>query len=257
MTRPLLLTEIFLTIIVLTSCGLKGNAPSIEKTLINTVYKYPQLPKGGDEQSVFYRLVRSVTIGHGDIELQLRSTPDTLDDPQEIIIVINKAKQLYAIPLFSNTYHDYWNFQFDSLLSSVKLTNTTFEKELKACFTQLNLYDSLGTAEEVINEMLISLLQCQQVADTDSLNLHIITLTNNYILPYEDTDSCHKRVQQNWREIKKTFHQQDYVNKYYACWDKRNSRVYQFEFKRLSRETKLEFSVKNYRLDCTYRMVNL
>lgn len=254
MTRLLLLTVISLSIIIFSRCGQKDNQPNVEKILSSTISKFPQFPKG---DSGFYRLVRSVKIGDNDIELQLRSTPNTLDDPQKIIIVINKAKQLYAIPLFSNTYHDYWNFQFDSVLSSVKPTPTTFEKELKTCLTELNLYDTLGTAGKVINEILFSLLQCQQLTDTDSLNLHTVALTNNYNLPYENSDSCYKRLQNNWLEMKKAFHQKDYIINYNAYWDKGNNRVYRFDFKNFNRKQKIEFTIKNYRLDCVYQMLNL
>lgn len=254
MPRLLLLTVTLLSIITFSSCRQKDNQVDIDNALSSTTSKFPQLPKG---QSDFYKLIRSVTIGDHSVELQLRSTPDTLHDPQKIIIVINKTKQLYVIPLFSNTYHDYWNFQFDSVLSTVKTTNTTFEKELKTCLAQLNLYDTLGTAGKVINEMLVSLLQCQQVTDTDSLNLHSVALTNNYTLPYEDSDSCYKRLQQNWIEMKKAFHPKDYIINYNAYWDKRNNRVYQFDFKNFSRKQKLEFTIKNYRLDCVYQLLNL
>ncbi|MCZ2459362.1 MAG: hypothetical protein LC128_07020 [Chitinophagales bacterium] len=254
MTRLQLLTNILISIIIFSSCSQKDNQIDIDKALSNTASKFPQLPK---RQSDYYKLIRSVTIGDNGVELQLRSMPDTLDDPQKIIIVINKAKQLYVIPLFSNTYHDYWNFQFDSVLSSVKPTNTTFEKELKNCLTQLNLYDTLGTAGKVINEMLVSLLQCQQVTDTDSLNLHSVALTNNYNLPYEDSDSCFKRLQENWHEMKKDFYPEDYIINYNTYWDKGNNRVYQFDFKNFSRKQKLEFTIKNYRLDCVYQMLNL
>ena len=254
MTKLLLLTGALLSISIFSSCRQKDKTPNIEKALSNTISKFPQLPKG---QCSTYRLIRSVTIGDKGIELQLRSTSDTLNDPQKIIIVINKTKQIYVIPLFSNTYHDYWNFQFDSLLSSVKPTNTTFEKELKTCLTKLNLYDTLGTAGKVINEMLVSLLQCQQVTDTDSLNLHSVVLTNKYNLPYEDSDSCYKRLQINWQEMKKAFHPKDYIINYNAYWDKSNNRVYQFDFKNFSRKQKLEFTIRNYRLDCVYQMLNL
>jgi 6-phosphogluconolactonase/glucosamine-6-phosphate isomerase/deaminase len=123
--------------------------------------------------------------------------------------------------------------------------------------TQLNLYDTGGTAGKVINEMLVSLLQCQQVTDTDSLNLHSVALSNNYTFPYEDSDSCYKRLQQNWLEMKKAFHPKYYIINYNAYWDKRNNRVYQFDFKNFSRKQKLEFTIKNYRLDCVYQMLNL
>ncbi|HZK64747.1 MAG TPA: hypothetical protein VFC34_11410, partial [Puia sp.] len=83
MTRLLLLTGTLLSIIIFSSCSQKNIQPNIEKALSNTISKFPQLPKG---QSSYYRLIRSVTLGDNGIELQLRSTPDTLDDPQKIII---------------------------------------------------------------------------------------------------------------------------------------------------------------------------
>lgn len=249
MTRLRLLLFISQAIILFSQCKQKNNPPDVETVLSRTISKYPQLPKGQSKQSNYYRLTRSVLIGDNGVELQLRSTPDTSNDPQQIILVINKAKDIYAIPFFSNTYHDYWNFQFDSVLHSVKPTNTTFEKELKTCLTRLNLYDTLGTAGTVINEMLFSLLHCQQLTDTDSTNLHG-AWTDNYNLPDEDNDSCNKRYRQNWQEMKKAFHPQDYIINYNAFWDKANSRVYQLDFKNFGRKQRLEFTMKNYRLDC-------
>ncbi len=246
-----LLTTIF------SSCWQNNNGPGIENALLNTISKFPQLPKGRDSQSSFYKLVRSVTIGETGIEIQLRSTPDTIVDPQKIIIVINQAKKLYAIPLFSNTYHSYWRFQFDSVLASEKTITTTFENEIKNCLSQLNLYDTLGTAGIVLDEMLFSILQCQHVTDTDSLNFQSIALTNNnnYTLPSENTDSCSRRLQENWQEMKKAFHPSEFYSVYTAYWDQINNRVYQFDFKNFGRKRKLEFTMKNYRLDCVYHLI--
>jgi hypothetical protein len=255
MSRFLLLTIIFFSINAFINCRQKNDQSGLENILLETISRFKQLPKGKDKQSSFYKLVRSVTIGDSNIELQLRSSPDTSNDPQQIIIVINQAKIIYAIPFFSNTYHDYWSFEFDSVLNSVESTNTTFEKELKNCFTQLDLYDTLGTAGKVINEMVFSLLHCQQVTDTDSLNLHSLVWTNNYMLTNEDFDSCYKRLHQNWEEMKKAFHPKDYIINYNAYWDKRNNRVYQFDYKNYSRKRRLEFNIRNYRLDCVYHML--
>jgi len=247
-----------LFIILFVRCGQRGSQSDLENTLSATISRFPQLPRGKDKQSSFYRLVRSVTIGENDVEMQLRSAPDSLDDSQKIIVLINRAKIIYVIPFFSNTYHDYWSFQFDSVLSSVRSTNTTFERELKTCLSQLNFYDTLGTAGKVIHEMFFSLLQCQQVTDADSTDfLHSFVLTNNYILPYEDSDSCTKRTHENWQEMKKAFHPADYIVNCNAYWDKTNNRVYQFDFQNFNRKRKLQFSIKNYRLDCIFQMLNM
>jgi len=237
------------------SCWQYKKGQSIENALLRVISKFPQLPKGRDSESSFYKLVRSVTIGEIGIEIQLRSTPDTIEDPQKIIIVINQARKLYAIPLFSNTYHSYWHFQFDSVLVSEKTISTTFENEIKNCLTQLNLYDTLETAGIVLDEMFFSILQCQHVTDTDSLNLQQIALTNNYQLPSEESDSCSRRLQKNWDEMKKAFHPREYSSVYTSYWDQKNNRVYQFDFKKLGRNRKLDFTLKNYRLDCVSHMI--
>jgi len=250
----LLLISLFITF---ASCEQNKNQPNIEKHLTATISKFPQLPKGQGKQSNFYRLIRSVTIGDNGVELQLRSSPDSLNDPQKIIVVINQAKQMYIIPFFSNTYHDYWRFRFDSVSTSVKSTNSTFESELKNCLLQLNFYDTLGTAGEVINEMFFSLLQCQQVTKSDSASLHSVRLTNNYTLAYEDTDSCYNRLHKSWLEIVKELYPREYFTNFNTFWDKRNNRVYQLDLKNSSRKQKIEFSIQTYRLDCIFQMLSL
>jgi hypothetical protein len=159
------------------SCQQENKSPDIEDTLLKLTRRFEQLPKTKGKQTNFYTLKRSVTVGTKGIELQLRSSPDTMEDPQSVILVINGQKQIYAIPLFSNTYRDYWNFLFDNVIRSVKAVNTTFQKELQTCIDTLGLNDTLGTSTQVMNEMLVSLLQCRRVYDSDSTELLAVNLS--------------------------------------------------------------------------------
>jgi len=239
------------------ACEHKSNQMDIEESLLNTLSKFPQLAKSGGNQYSFYKPVRSVILGENGIEIQLRSAPDTLEDPQKLIVVINRTKDIYVIPLFSNTYHDYWEFQFDSVLTAVKRVNSTFDQELHNCLLQLKLYDTLGTAGKVIYEMMISLLQCQQIAKNDSLKLSSINLTNNYELPYENSDSCFNRIQKNWQEISQILNNTNDKQYYDAFLDRSNHRVYMFNFMNFRRKQKIEFGIKTYRQDCVYQMLIL
>jgi hypothetical protein len=85
------------------------------------------LPKSDLRPTVFYELVRSVRNGVRNFEVQLYSTPSSVEDNQEIIVLINQQGQVYAIPFFSNKYRDYWNFQFDRQIPEKEKIVTTFE----------------------------------------------------------------------------------------------------------------------------------
>lgn len=230
-----------------------NNQSDFDTILSATLLRYPQLPRSQGKQSEFYKLIRSVIIGDTGIELQLRSSPDTLNNPQKIIIVTNSSKEQYIIPFFSNAYPDYWDFQFDNISNSMEPVNTTFEIELKKCLAQFNFNDTLNTSGLVINEMLLSLLQCKRLTDADSLNLQEVKLRNDRKFPDENSDSCQKRLQANWQEMQKYIHPKDFIINYNAYWDESNHRVYQFNRKCLdSKQRFFDFTMKNYRLSCIH-----
>jgi hypothetical protein len=238
------------------SCRQENKSPDIEGTLINLTKKFDQLPNARAKQTNFYTLKRSVTIGTNGTELQLRSSPDTMEDPQSVILVINSRKQVYAIPFFSNTYRDYWNFRFDNVVKSMKPVNTSFQKELQTCIDTLELNDSLGTATQVINEMLVSLLQCRRVYDSDSTELLAVNLHSNDSLPEEDSDSCHVRSDKIWQAIFKEMHPNTAHLVRNSFWDERNYRVYQFDYNKKKSE-KLRVGLRVYRPECIWRMMYL
>jgi len=140
------------------SCKLTTAEPNIEKVITDLTDKFSQLPRGKSNQSDFYKLIRSVTNGECNFQLQLRSTPDSIKDKQQIIILINQKNECYAIPFFSNKYRDYWNFELEKPIDGVKKTNTTFELEITKVINALNLNDTIGTGAKVLDEMLILVL---------------------------------------------------------------------------------------------------
>jgi hypothetical protein len=248
---------LFLILTIQLDCRQDSNKHDIEKAILELTDTYSQLPKGEYKQTDFYKLKRTVIIGNTNIQLQLRSTPDSIADPQQIIIIINPQGQLYAIPFFSNTYRDYWNFQFDDPIPNVKKTNTSFEKEFTIAIETLNLNDTLGTGKQIIFEILTSLINCDKVHENDSLKFAGISQKNNYELPEESIDSCIARSRKNFEAIKKEIHPSEFYYNYKAYWDKHNERIYQINNQGKSQKGKFLLDLKVYRQDCVFHLMNM
>lgn len=172
-------------------------------------------------------------------------------------MLTNSDLHSYAIPLFSNTYRDYWNFRLDSISKDTKPINTTFEKELNICLNALKLNDMVGTAEKVVNEIFYSLLHCQDISLSDSSNFQTILVNFKNSLPQEDSDSCYKRLKRNWDIISQDLYPNKTILYKHSYWDKGNARVYQLDFKNFKRKQKNYFKVNAFRQDYNWHMLTL
>lgn len=234
---------------IITGCGRHSD----DKTTIdNLTNRFLQLKMSYHNQSPEYNLIRSVSFGKPSITIKLYSQPDSVDDKQEIILVTNSDLRSYAIPLFSNTYHDYWEFQFDRPTQNTNLTTTTFEKELNICIDTLHLNDTLGTAGKVVNEILYSLLHCTDISLSDSAEFKIIPMSSKYSLPEENSDSCYKRLQRIWESISQEMFPNKNITYRHSYWDKNNGRIYEFDFKGFKRRQKNYFKLNTFRQDCNW-----
>jgi hypothetical protein len=251
LNKVFLLVVCFLTIL---GCGRQSEDTT---TIDNLTNRFSQLKTTPPNQSLDYSLIRSVSFGKPSITIKLYSQPDSVDDKQEIILVTNSDLHSYAIPLFSNTYHDYWKFQFDSLSQNAKLINTTFEKELNICLDTLHLNDTIGTAGKVVNEILYSLLHCQNINLSDSSNFEVILMNGKNTVPEEDSDSCYKRLKRNWESISKDMYPNKNIIYKHLYWDKDNARIYQFDFENFKRKQKNYFKLNTYRQDCNWHLMRL
>jgi len=244
-----LVTIIFLAMVIL-GCSRVDKDATIIRNLIN---KFPQLKITSKD----YNLLRSVSIDESNITIKLYSQAESIDDRQKIVLVTNSHLCSYAIPFFSNTYRDYWQFQFDKENQNTLPTNTTFEKQLNLCLDTLQLNDTIGTTGKVLDEILYSLLQCQDINLCDSSNFLVITLNPNNNIPTEDTDSCYNRLKLNWESISKELYPNKTVQNKRSYWDKINNRVYQFDFKNYKRKGKNYIKLNTYRQDCDIRLLIL
>ena len=246
-------------LILLLGCQKNSHEPNIENTIWDLTERFPQLPKGTGTQSEFYKLTRTVIIGEKNIELQLRSSPDSIHDSQQLIIVINQKNECYAIPFFSNKYRDYWNFKFDTIVPTVKKTNTTFEKEFNTAMQVLGLKDSLSTGNQVFYELLVSLIHCEIVRETDSLYFGSGVYDTSYDccdLPEEEHDSCEARTRRNFEEIKRGMKCGEYCTVHKAYYDRSNQRIYEHtDFP--PKQGLFNLRLKLYRQDCVWHPINM
>jgi hypothetical protein len=240
--------------LTLLGCGRRSK----DKTTIdNLTNRFPQLKITSNNQSIDYNLIRSISFGKPKLTIKLYSQPDKVDDRQEIILVTNSDFHSYAIPLFSNTYHDYWEFQFDKANQNARPINTTFEKELNNCLNTLHLNDTIGTAGKVVNEILYSLLHCQDIHLSDSSNFEVILMNSKNSIPEEDSDSCYNRLKRNWESISKDMFPNKEIIYKHLYWDEANARIYQFDFKNFKRKQKNYFKLNTYRQDCNWHIMTL
>ena len=243
-------------LIIVIGCNKKENNISIINKLSS---KFPQLKASFQNQSGNYQLIRSVSFGEQPILIELYAQPHSFIDPQQIIIVTNAAHKSYAFPFFSNTFHDYWNFMFDSINSTQKRTNTTFEKELNTCLDTLKLNDSLGTAGKVIDELINSVLHCREIELSDSTQIRIGIYNDKSLLENENTDSCNKRMAKNWESISTEILSWNNTPYFYTKFylDKSNDRIYKFNYVNIKRKKPYRFVISTFRQDCVQHFISM
>lgn len=221
------------------------------------IKRYPQLKVNSGSDAVGYDLIRTVSFGKPAVTIKLYSQPDSVDDKQKILLVTNCHSRSYAIPLFSNTYQGYWNFQFDKVMLYNGVINTTFEKELNVCLETLGLNDTVGKAGLLVDEMLYSLFHCRDVRLCDSSDFTVLRLSSKNSVPEEDDHTCFERITRNWEMVSKEMGLGKYIVYKHAYWDKENNRVYQFDFENFKRKKKNYFKLNTFRQDCNQHLITL
>lgn len=239
----------------LSSCMQTSIETKVEKALSDLTDKFTQLPKGKSNQTDFYVHIR--TVERNGFQIQLWSTPEYIEDQQKIVVFINPNGLYSAIPFFSNTYRDYWDFEFDQPIPNLKRVNTTFDTELRNTYKLLNLKEAstTETTETVINELFISVLQCKCIERSDSVIFKSQLMTTTNDLPMEDLDSCFKRKELNKNDILSKIGLNKTGNYNSAYFDESNGRIYLIQYDLKQRE--LNFSIKVYRQDCVVPLFSM
>lgn len=241
-------------ILTLLACNQSHDTSVIINDLKN---RFPALNSPLKNDQGNYNLIRSVCFGEKSVTIQLYSQSDTLDNTQKIIVLINSQAKQFALPFFSNTINDYWDFQFERSDDQKHQSNTTFEGELNKGLNALNLNDTSGTAGKIISELLYSVLHCEEIKMSDSSRLKGIVLNEIYSVPAENWDSCSQRNLKNWETISMELFPSKDITYKAAYWDKQNARIYQFDYTNFKRRQKNYFKLKTFREGCVAPLMQL
>jgi len=220
----------------------------INLALKDVIYRFPELPKDSVPMR-FYQLDKSLIIGNKNVEIQLWTTPDSIKDKQQIVLFKNAENIFFGIPLFSNTYSSYWNFEFENLQKQ----EHTFQIELNLAMEKLKFRDSSKLQIRVIHEFLFSILNCSTITESDSIRLLGMSFPNYRTDNIEDSDSCTVRNQKICKAIMKDINQGKYSKVYRSSWDQKNQRIYQF----IENKSSYDIRLKIYRNTCNMRVLEL
>ncbi|WP_026978607.1 hypothetical protein [Flavobacterium tegetincola] len=244
--------------IILIGCKQLNNEANVEKAISDLTNNFPQFRKGKSKQIEYYKLVRSVTYGENEFKLQLRSEPDSLNDPQKILVLINSTNQCYAIPFLSNTYRDYWGFKNEKTIPNVKKTKSNFNQEFITALNTLKLNDTLGTGRKVIKEMMFSLLNCTIITEKDSTEVLNGWSNSNHDLENELFDPKTKiRFRRNYQELSKDWHNNEYSPEQNSYYDTKNYRIYQITNNEGFYKKPLKLVIKSYRQNAIFNHISL
>jgi hypothetical protein len=224
----------------------------IEKSIQDLFLRFPQLndDKLGINKLKHIRTVRTPS----DVELQLWSFSELIKDSPSVLVLKNSKKQCYSLPLLSNKYRDYWNFDSEESIEKVEKINTTFEKEFFKAVSFLNFNDSVFTCKIILAEFLQSLIHATEVSIVSKESFIEGDVTHNDTIPEETTESCSARYLKNYQTIQKHMNYSDSYHMLNAFWDQKNNRVYQIIDRNVFRYKTCDFSIKIYRQDCNIHL---
>lgn len=192
---------IIITILVMSNCSNSINELDIKLSAL--IKKYPQLIQSDIKASKF-DFKKSIKVVNPNFEIQLYEQNDTLEDPNQIIVIRNSFGKLACFPILSPIHINYWNFKNDLPFPSIKPTFNTFELEYKNAINQLYRNDSSWIATQILDEILTSVLKYKRININDT---SILNQDNGYYrsynrkVPIENDDKCFKRVDKNMQEI--------------------------------------------------------
>ncbi|RKR09903.1 hypothetical protein C8C83_1564 [Flavobacterium sp. 90] len=231
-----------LVLLLMISCK-QSTESKINDSIENLIKKYPQLTAGKKTAESEFKFTKSAREGKFNIEIQLFSQEQGYENRNDILVIINAKKEVFAIPLFNNKYRDYWEFPFDELLPKVPKINTTFSNEINTAIDKLipnNDRKKSLKRSTLIDEAVNSVLNCQRLSAKDSLMISNPVLSTIDI-PIENIDSTKIRLHKNYILMRLNLHLNSDNSNCYL--DRENGRIYQIEY----HGNKIK--VKAYRMD--------
>jgi hypothetical protein len=233
-----------LLFIFLTGCN-NGNLTIGRKAITNLSksYTFPGIFDNVEQ----YRYSKSI-VNKYNTQIQLWENDSDIKKVQEILVYIHDTKY-YAIPILSNGYKRFWNFQFDFNQTDTSNVSSTFEKEFDYMLQELNLQDSVKIANQLLFDTFIGILELRKLHDSDSTDLLLAIDNRDY--NYSRLDTL-KRQNEHLMliDIYKNIHTRENTCSicYNAFWDEINGRLFQINYDSLMFSKKFNPSLKIYRV---------
>ncbi|MEO6405724.1 MAG: hypothetical protein ABIY51_01360 [Ferruginibacter sp.] len=130
---------IILCFIPFFSCQYETAESTSEKAIDELIKKYSQLLSNQEEKGT-YILKRSITDVPQGFKMELYINSSQAD--QKIIVITNKSKKVYAIPMFKINQIYFWNIKSAEIKLLEKQVSITFENELRKCNQTLHINKS-------------------------------------------------------------------------------------------------------------------
>jgi len=219
----------------------------INKIVLKLRDKFPSFLMSSTSQKDCYRLVRDVYNGRDNFDVKLYSSNDQVKNVPEILVISNQLGKQYAIPLFSNAFTDFWDFQYEKFQPTVEIKNT-FEKELLIALDSLHLNDSIGTGTEVIRDIFYSALQCYPLVECDFNLSELLVMADSSRQYWDCEDSCAFRFKKYYNEIKEFYSLPNKIHFAPVLKDNRRRKIYQLDFEFRRKIDSLDLKV--FRVDC-------
>ncbi|KFF07891.1 hypothetical protein [Flavobacterium hydatis] len=246
---------LYFLLLALISCN-ENRSSNAEESIEKLTNKFPELKINEKKFGSKFELIKSINIVKSNFEIQLYSEPDSIENKQQIIVLIYSKKEYASIPFFNNRYKDYWEFPFDKPLKNVQKINSTFRTELNNALRIFpdpkNPRKDRFLKHEVVNEMLRSLLVCKNLEEKDSLLIYKRICPNSDI-PNEISDSAFVRLRKNYEKMRREWHPENFIINYNCYFDEKNGRIYQLNYD----EKNKIYKVKSYRQDWGFTPLSL
>lgn len=242
---------------IIVGCNCKVDSKSVisdQKAISELIEKYPEL---AEDTIGNYKLSRTVIVGKSKIGIKLYTGNQKYFVGHNIIVLNNELGEVYAIPLFSTDVRKYWSFENEPKSFKSKEYNSLFEIEFVSAINQLKLNDTLGTGYWLMHEILHSLLNYEQVTEFDGEKLQ--SWGNNFITSdhHEDENECETRNKSNCEQVLKSIVKRERAFIYDASFDRRNIRIFQFEYPYFHHRKIKKLNMKVYRLGCDVQLMRL
>lgn len=189
----------------LSSCYRHSDKETSIKALKDLTTRIKELPQNIND----YKLSKTVSIAKYKAKIELWEVADITDEnrTQEVAIFYDSLNKYYAVPLFSNTYYNYYNFEFDHPLQINHIVHTTFEKELNNAMDSV-YNDNVLIQNRMLTEFFNSIFNCKPLSLRDTSEFLIFTANSEMIKENHDSCFINKKI-----NIKKFIYPNDSSNR--------------------------------------------